>query len=149
MRKTNLIRTVGILLLLIFFKIAEADTLVWKTTFISAMPARANVPVEFCQQFSPDVYVAPVEKLLRESVTTENGLQVKYRNLSSHQQDGLFFTEITGIFSKTLRSGHPWFTYFYIHEQMLTPHGVADGVWSTENCKGRLIAQPMIVHSQF
>lgn len=137
--------------ILLFFAVQTsfADTVIWKTTIISAIPNRAEIPVAFCQRFSPDVYVAPAEKLLRESVTSQNGLQVKYRNVSFHQEKSLYFVEINAMLSKTLPSGHPWFTYFYIHEQMLSPQGIADGVWSTDNCKGRLIAEPTIIHSRF
>ena len=119
-----------------------ADNLVWKVTIISAIPSRPNVPADFCQRFSPDIYGASLNQLQQTGATAENGMLVKYQSVQTRQENELFFTGVNAVISKQLHPGQFWHTHFYIHLQQLTANGVADGVWSTLDCKGRLIAQP-------
>lgn len=130
------------LLLFIAPAIANAEEVVWKMTVISALPSRANVPANFCQQFTPDVYAGSLHQLEQQGSTARNGIKIKYRNLQVQQQNELFFTSIDAFISKQLDPDHSWYTRLYIHLQQLNPNGVADGVWSTPDCKGRLVAQP-------
>lgn len=120
-----------------------AESAVWKVTFISAIPSRPDVPAEYCQRFSPDTYEAPIQKLEQEGVKAQNGILVKYRNIQTQQDSELFFTKIDVVISKQLDSAHSWYTRMFVHLQQLTGNGVADGVWSTRDCKGRLIVQPI------
>lgn len=121
---------------------ALADHLTWKVTIISALPNRPDVPVNYCQQFSPDTYTGSAGQLAQEGIKAQNGMLVKYRTVQTQEQNNLFFTAIDATISKQLDPSHSWYTRFYIHLQQLTLHGVADGVWSTPDCKGRLVAQP-------
>jgi hypothetical protein len=141
LKKKIYINTISIFLLGLS-PAAMAEQVVWKVTIISALPSRQDVPLNYCQQFSPDVYVGPDSKLQQEGVKAQNGMLVKYRTVQTQQQNQLFFTSIDAVISKQLDPSHSWYTRFYIHLQQLTLHGIADGVWSTLDCKGRLIAQP-------
>jgi hypothetical protein len=132
---------IGIILFSIPLAIS-ANSITWKVSIISAMPSRSSVPIEFCQQFSPDVYIGSFGQLQQGSVKAQNGMLVKYRNVHFNQDHELFFTEVDAVISKQLDPAHTWYNRWFIHLQQLTPNGVADGVWSTRDCKGRLIAEP-------
>lgn len=139
------IRMIGLfsaIFLGLFSTAALSENSVWKVTFISAISSRPNVPAEFCQRFSPDIYEAPIQKMEQEGVKAQNGILVKYRNIQTQQENELFFTKIDAVISRQLDPDHSWYTRMFIHLQQLTGNGVADGVWSTRDCKGRLILQP-------
>ncbi len=115
---------------------------VWKFTLISAMPARVDIPAQFCLQFSPDNFTGPLNVLQQSGVNANNGVKIKFRSWRVDSENGLIFTKISAQIAKTLNPNRTWNAPWFIHLQQLTPFGIADGVWSTPECKGRLIAQP-------
>jgi hypothetical protein len=137
----KMITRIGIALLMAT-SLAHANDLVWKVSVISALPGRPGVPAEFCREFTPDSYAAPVTQLQQTGAQAQNGMTIKYRTVQTQEQNQLYLTAIDGMISKKLDPEHSWYTRFYIYLQQLTPAGVADGVWSTSDCKGRLIATP-------
>ncbi len=140
----KLIKMFGVLgLLFIAAPLAAANELIWKVTIISVLPSRANVPADYCLQFSPDVYAGSLTQLQQTGVKARNGVLIKYRTMQTQQENALFFTSIDAVISKQLDPSHSWYTRLHIHLQQLTMNGVADGVWSTLDCKGRLIAQAL------
>lgn len=133
---------VGLIILLAASLSAQANDLIWKVNIISVLPSRPNVPSEFCLQFSPDAFAGPLSQLQQEGVRANNGILIKFRTFQPQQLNGLFFTSIEAVISRQLNSGHAWYNRMFIHLQQLSPVGVADGVWSTPDCRGRLVAQP-------
>lgn len=128
--------------LCIIAPIACADDLVWKVAVISAIPSHPGVPAEFCREFVPDSFVASMTQLQQTGVQAQNGITIKYHNVQTQEQNQLYLTAIDAYISKKLDPEHSWYTRIYIYLQQLTLTGVADGVWSTADCKGRLIATP-------
>lgn len=122
---------------------AAADNLVWKFNIISAMPIRTDTPADFCTQFSPDNFTGALSLLQQSGTLAQNGMQIKFRSVRVDSENGLVFTKISAQISRKLNPYRTWYTSWFIHLQQLTRSGVADGVWSTPDCKGRLIAQPV------
>jgi hypothetical protein len=137
----NKLISFGLLLMVTAPTITRAESGQWRVTIISAMPSRHNVPVEYCQQFTPNMYFGQTSAIQQAGVMAQNGILVKYRTVQTRQEDSLFFTAIQAVISKQLDAGHSWYTRWNVHLQQLTLDGPADGVWSTLDCKGRLIAQ--------
>jgi hypothetical protein len=133
----------SILALLSLPYMAMAATPVWKFTLISALPIQRDTPSQFCLQISPDNFMGPLNILQRSGVIANNGMKVKFRSWQVNSENGLIFTKINAQISKIVNPNRTWYTPFFIHMQQLTPFGVADGVWSTPECKGRLVAQPL------
>lgn len=122
---------------------ASADNLIWKFTLISALPTRTDVPTDFCIRATPDTFIGSLALLQQSGISSQNGMLIKFRSLQVNSENGLFFTKINAQISRKLDANRTWYTTWYIHLQQLSRYGVADGVWSTVDCKGRLIAQPL------
>lgn len=122
--------------------IVLAQDFVWKVSIISAFPARSGIPSDFCLQFTPNNFAASLNQLQQNGVRADNNIVIRFRTFQPEMQNDLIFTQIEAVISKQLDSGHAWYTNMFIHLQQLSPYGVADGVWSTRECKGRLIVQP-------
>ena len=123
--------------------VAHAARGVWKFTAVSAIPSQPGITPEFCKEYSPDLLIAPINVLTQTGPPAKNGLMVKFQSVNSQSKNKLFFTDITADLSRKLPGNNrPWSDQMYIHLQQLQADGIADGVWSTRRCKGRLIAQP-------
>ncbi len=140
---TKFLLKASILLLFPLPLIAAPDNIAWKFNLVSALPIRTDVPTQFCTQFSPDSFMGPLSLLQNSGTYSQNGMLIKFRSLQMNPENGLFFTKITAQISRKLNYNRTWYTPWFIHLQQLTRYGVADGVWSTADCKGRLIAQPV------
>ncbi len=132
------------LVICLSLNIACAQDLFWKFSVISVIPASRDVPPGYCVQWMPDSFAAPLSELLQTGVRSSNQFLVKFRSFQPEMNHNLIFTQIDAVISRQLDSGHAWYSYMFIHLQQLNPYGVADGVWSTKECKGRLIAEPKI-----
>lgn len=119
-----------------------AQELYWKFSVISVLPVARNIPPEYCLQRIPDSFTAPISDLMQSGVRSNNQFLVKFRSFQPEMNHGLIFTQINAVISRQLDSGHAWYSYWFIQLQQLNSYGVADGVWSTNECKGRLIAEP-------
>jgi hypothetical protein len=120
--------------------LAKAEP-VWKFNIISALASRPDVPADFCLHFSPDNFLGTWSNLQQSGTLSQNGIRIKFRSFQSDPENGLIFTKIHAQIFRTINSNRTWYTNWYIHLQQLTRYGVADGVWSTPDCKGRLVAQ--------
>ncbi len=132
-----------LLILIFLINTAEASPLPqgeWKATFIDITPNKQNISMAYCLSHTPDVYVTYAKDMFKKGVYATNGIYVKYNTFIMTEKHGIFFEKVSGIVSGVDHQ-QKWKTPIYIDAFKLKPEGDLNAAWSTEVCKGKIVAK--------
>lgn len=133
--KINLLVLIMILVPKIIFGATEESSVIWKATYYASMPNQKNISQEYCNQHEPGTFIGTVQEQLKTGASTNH--QVKLSHFTLHQtiNNGIYFMNGT-LFANGKRNGKDWHDIIHYYVYKLTPNGMTQGVWSSQQCKG-------------
>lgn len=119
---------------------ATASDVIWTPVFYHIMPNNPKITKAYCISHTPNVLKTTIAEITsKNGVTAENGVHIRYNSYKEEKENGLYFNIVDATIWGIDAKGKPWSEHMKLYEQTLTPTGITNTVWATDNCKGKFI----------
>mgnify|MGYP007061592206 CR=1 FL=1 len=119
---------------------------VWTAVFTDTQPNAPGISEQYCRAHTPTVMVTTIKQITgKRGVRAINGVNVRYLSYKTREIHGIYFNIVNAIIRGKIH-GKAWSTPMKLYEQTLSPTGVTNTVWATQNCKGKFVGTATVLN---
>ena len=133
--KTTLKTTTLFLLFYSNYVFSDANSVIWRGEYYSALPIKKEISQRFCEAHSPGVFTHRVKEALNHPIFTNKGIKLANAKYTVDKVDGIYL--IHGSFlASGKQKNKPWQETIHYFLFKKNEYGLTQGVWYTHSCKG-------------
>lgn len=114
---------------------ANLDLITWKGIYYQAIPNKKNISMEYCKAHTPGTFIHTVKDTV---AYTNKGIKLDNPTFHMQKKQGIYLIH-GDIWASGKTKNVPWHDHIYYYAYKLSEAGITQGVWSSNECKGRYI----------